>query len=142
MIAATVGGPPDESQVAAGAVVEYVERRTPTTVESPRDGIARVLGGEGDLLSHADRAALEDVADRIVDYYRAIGWPISHIARRPVSRLTTHVPPQRRSARLSCYRTARWALGGYWRTAPHLIRVRSRTLIWGRPLLHNSRGGR
>ncbi len=73
VIAATVGGPPDECQVAAVAVVEYLERRTPTTVESPRDGIARVLGGEGDLLSHADRAALEDAADRIVDYYRATG---------------------------------------------------------------------
>ena len=82
VIAATVGGPPDECQVAAVAVVEYLDRRTPTTVESPRDGIARVLGGEGDLLSHADRAALEDAADLIVDYHRAAGWPINGVNRR------------------------------------------------------------
>jgi hypothetical protein len=82
VIAAGVGGSPDECQAAAVAVVEYLERRTPSTVESPRDGIARVLGGEGDLLSHADRAALEDAADRIVDYYGAIGSPIEGVDRR------------------------------------------------------------
>jgi hypothetical protein len=76
-IAAALGGSPVQYEAAALGVVEYLEQRTPSTVEPPRDGIARVLGGEGDVLSHADRAALEDAADRIIAYHHAIDRPIA-----------------------------------------------------------------